>query len=429
MFWLDSHWQLQHIFNQAWHPAQLLLIVVWLTCAYASWKKPIVSLAIISALLPTYLLRSSFFNIPFTYLELLILTLIFGQTIYLWRYKKLQLLWENFKPYRWPINLIIIGATVGVLISPDITSAAGLWKAYVIEPILLFLIAKIVIATSKDKEIILWSLGFSGLLVSTLAIFQHFTGFAIAQAGWTGETNRRTTSLFTSPNAVGLLLGPLTAIYIAWIFAQKKWLPILFKLGFILIFIVAIFSTKSVGTIVGLIAAISFFLLVNLPKNLRKKIIITLAMLIVLLSAFVSQLEITTKFKQTSLANRLMLIDISQEYLTQNPWAIITGAGILGFAKYQDEVRDPLVLEDLLYPHNIVLNFLFEWGLLGLLGIILIFYAILKKGLTIINSESKQWLAIGILMAFVAILTHGLIDVPYFKNDLAVLFWLLFVLL
>jgi len=429
MFWLDSHWQLQHIFNQAWHPAQLLLIVVWLVCAYASWKKPIVSLAIIGALLPTYLLRSSFFNIPFTYLELLILTLIFGQVIFLWHHKKLRLLWENFKPYRWPITLIIIGATAGVFISPGIISAAGLWKAYVVEPIMLFLIAKIIISTSKDKEIILWSLGFSGLLVGSLAIFQHFTGFAIAQAGWTGEANRRATSFFTSPNAVGLLLGPLTAIYLAWIFAQKKLLPLLFKLGFILIFIAAIFATKSVGTVIGLIVAVGFFLIVNLPKPLRKKIIITLFLLIILASAFASQIEIAPKFKQLSLANRLMLIDISKDYLTQNPWAIITGAGILGFAKYQDEVRDPLVLEDLLYPHNIILNFLFEWGIFGLLGMILMFYFILKKGVAIINSESKQWLTIGILMAFVTILTHGLIDVPYFKNDLAVLFWLLFVLL
>jgi hypothetical protein len=32
---------------------------------------------------------------------------------------------------------------------------------------------------------------------------------------------------------------------------------------------------------------------------------------------------------------------------------------------------------------------------------------------------------LGVLLAMVAILVHGLVDVPYFKNDLAFEFWLL----
>ena len=34
-------------------------------------------------------------------------------------------------------------------------------------------------------------------------------------------------------------------------------------------------------------------------------------------------------------------------------------------------------------------------------------------------------LQLGVLLALVAVVVHGLVDVPYFKNDLCLLFWTL----
>jgi hypothetical protein len=45
------------------------------------------------------------------------------------------------------------------------------------------------------------------------------------------------------------------------------------------------------------------------------------------------------------------------------------------------------------------------------------------------KDESAKFLGLGILGAFVVIVVHGLVDVPYFKNDLACLFWVLIALL
>lgn len=36
----------------------------------------------------------------------------------------------------------------------------------------------------------------------------------------------------------------------------------------------------------------------------------------------------------------------------------------------------------------------------------------------------NKYLNIGLISAMIVIIVHGLVDVPYFKNDLAVMFWL-----
>ena len=87
-------------------------------------------------------------------------------------------------------------------------------------------------------------------------------------------------------------------------------------------------------------------------------------------------------------------------------------------------------VEVYLYPHNIFLNF---WSELGLLGALLFIWIIIKHSysslkLTIAYGREKKpekYLALGLLAAMVAIIIHGLVDVPYFKNDLSVLFWLI----
>jgi len=92
-------------------------------------------------------------------------------------------------------------------------------------------------------------------------------------------------------------------------------------------------------------------------------------------------------------------------------------------------------LEIYLYPHNLVLNF---WSELGLAGLLLFIWIILKyfwlgiSSLSLRGSASdrsnlttEKYLVIGLISAMVVIIVHGLVDVPYFKNDLAIMFWLL----
>ncbi|MDO8260559.1 MAG: hypothetical protein Q7T50_03640, partial [Candidatus Magasanikbacteria bacterium] len=87
-------------------------------------------------------------------------------------------------------------------------------------------------------------------------------------------------------------------------------------------------------------------------------------------------------------------------------------------------------VEIYMYPHNIFLNF---WTELGLAGMVLFAWIIgrflyIAFRLAQIDSKNKG-IALGLLGAMVAIFVHGLVDVPYFKNDLAVVFWVLLAIL
>lgn len=80
------------------------------------------------------------------------------------------------------------------------------------------------------------------------------------------------------------------------------------------------------------------------------------------------------------------------------------------------------------YPHNIFLNF---WTELGLLGMLLFGWLLLKflYYASLLYSKTGDFLALGMLASMICVLVHGLVDVPYFKNDLSVLWWLLFAML
>jgi len=42
-----------------------------------------------------------------------------------------------------------------------------------------------------------------------------------------------------------------------------------------------------------------------------------------------------------------------------------------------------------------------------------------------VRDNQDKFVVLGLLCAMVVIIVHGLVDVPYFKNDLAVMFWAL----
>jgi O-antigen ligase len=87
-------------------------------------------------------------------------------------------------------------------------------------------------------------------------------------------------------------------------------------------------------------------------------------------------------------------------------------------------------LEIYLYPHNIFLNFWVELGLLGLVVYLIITIKFFSKLLILLKKKyTNKLLNLGLLASMTTIIVHGLVDVPYFKNDLSILFWLLLSLL
>ena len=86
---------------------------------------------------------------------------------------------------------------------------------------------------------------------------------------------------------------------------------------------------------------------------------------------------------------------------------------------------NPTNIDRFTYPHNIVLNSWSETGLLGVVAfgwIIVVGFMRTWRGW---RSAPTEWKAIhlGVLLALVYVVVHGLVDVPYWKNDLSLEFW------
>jgi len=68
-----------------------------------------------------------------------------------------------------------------------------------------------------------------------------------------------------------------------------------------------------------------------------------------------------------------------------------------------------------------------ETGVLGVIAMAWILIVAFRTAWHGSRSSDVNWRAIeiGILLAMVAVVVHGLVDVPYFKNDLSLQFWTL----
>lgn len=419
----------------------IFLTIFFIFFTLIAWRNLPNAFAILTALLPAYLIRFNIFGLPSTLLEGMILT-ITAVWFIKFGFQKIKKRYNGKLPYKpFPfqnqIILIMAAATVSVFVAPDFYKALGLWRAYFLEPILFFLIFIQIVRNPKDFKKILYALGVSALGVALFSIYQKITGQFMPAPFLQPDAPKRITSFYTSPNAVGLFLAPIIMIYFGWLLEKgKKILVSFWQIAVITLSLLAVFFTVSEGTWAGLIIALLFFTAIISFKKYSANIFILLSMKvfagIIILGGIIFSavnyplMEAKTAriIQSPSAQNRLTLWQGSWNFLTDNPKNFIFGAGIFGFPKIQNQFRDPLKLEPLIYPHNIFLNFWMDIGLLGMIGFVWLIISFLKKTSQTIITD-KSFAPAALLGAMLTILIHGFIDVPYFKNDLAFLFWLI----
>ena len=428
MFYFDFPVDIQSLMNSYWWQINFLLLFLYLTLAYLSIKKTVWAAGLTIILLPTYLFRSKIGFLPFTFLELCLLTTFLGWLINKIFFKKTIFL-PTIKASIIPIILILFSSALAIFFSPNKIAAAGIWKAYFLEPILFFLVLRDLNKNKINREIILWSLGFSTILISGLAIYQKFTAFGIAQPSWILPEKRRVTSFFTSPNAVGLFLGPIMLIYFGWLIDTLKKgfhkLKTFFIFLILTLGILAIIYTGSQGSWLGIFSGLIFFFFIFFSKKWTALFAAVILILGFSIPALREKILPILLFKDLSGQNRIILWQMAKDFLLASPLNFIFGSGIGGFAQIQNQLRNPLKMEPLLYPHNLILNFWLEIGLLGLFGFFGVIISFFKKAQEALNINFSSALSAGLMAGMIYIIIHGLIDVPYFKNDLAIIFWIL----
>jgi hypothetical protein len=377
--------------------------------------------------------------------------------------------------------LLLIVSFVAVGVAHFSATSLGLWKAYFFEPILLYILILNVLPGKEGINKIGLSLAVGAFAVSAYAVFQKITGFGIDNPLWQAEATRRAVSFFGYPNAVGLYLEIIMPILAGLLFwqAKKECSPLEKKLCFplprknisslgiskaflgfiILLGLVAVYAAKSDGALIGLAAGgLVFCLLAN--KRLRE--IALVAVFIAVIGFYYYppiQKPIERKVMAMDLSGQIRRQQWKETLMMLNGPTKIWGTGLgnyqIAVAPYHqagifyDDGTDPNFhqhtvesasvraatwqpVEIYLYPHDIFLNF---WSELGLAGMFLFIWIIGKFVFLSIRLAIKskgteeKFLVLGLLAAMIAIFVHGLVDVPYFKNDLACLFWILIALL
>ncbi len=190
--------------------------------------------------------------------------------------------------------------------------------------------------------------------------------------------------------------------------------------------ILAIIFSKTEAAWVGVAAGL--FVLCVAQKRTRIPALIGGAAFLVILLGF-------SRFREPIL-QKLTLQDWSG-HVHRTQWVETTamlrdhtifGAGLSGYPTVFRPYHQATYIEIFQYPHNIVLNFWSELGLLGLLAfiwIMIVFFQQIRRSLTYrLPVTGDRLLSHGLAAGMLTLAIHGLVDVPYFKNDLAVQFWI-----
>ncbi len=373
-------------------------------------------MALALALAPAYVIRFRFGPLPTTLLEVVLVLAIAAGLYAFWP----ELAWRN--PFTWPALLLLVAATLDTVFAPDRRAAAGLWKAYFVEPAVAGLVM-VAVARERDRARLL----LGGIAVASVAA-ASLNAFVDGTALLTGTFDTKTpqVAIYNSANATSLFLEPpacfalaialhgddrrervlaaavylLAALAIVLSYSRLGWIT----LG-VLTLVVAAFSRWRIWVLAGTAAVAAAAL--GLSHRVRERVLV----------------EFDPSSPNNTVGLRLTLWRSALNMLAHRP---VFGGGLSGFKTAIQPYRDPGYHEDLIYPHNLALNFWSETGILGLAAFAWLLVQVFRVSRRCLRGGPRpRTLGIGLLAMLIAVLLHGLGDVPYFKNDQALVFWAL----
>lgn len=376
------------------------------------------------ALIPTYLIRFSINGIPTNIFEIGVL---FAFVVGVSR-SDIRRTWV-VKCKELPRSLILltllflIAVGISTCISPHVLTSLGILKGWVVVPLLLGWIAYASSSEEKQKMDVLDALIVSGVVVALLGISQL------------GVLNR-IQSIYDVPNSLALFLAPLT-VAAAWrSFEQKNRKNSYYNFA-VLIMGFALVFTKSVMGVMSIIAALIIgYIVFSKQQKVRAHsiYIIGIALGIVLMGYILTPKLFYLLEPNSSAAVRLQLWSVSWDLIQERP---IAGIGLGVFEPlYQQKLHERYIsyergelsqppLPEFVFrdPHNWILSFWLNTGILGILSFTSIHVCVLGAGRIIRNKQTLH--SASYILALVALLIFGLADTMYWKNDLAAVHWIL----
>ena len=246
-------------------------------------------------------------------------------------------------------------------------TALRAWRWTVVEPLVIYGIARISIRSPGHVRILLWSLVFGGVIVSIFGLVHYLLNINII----TADDVRRIRVFYGSPNNLALILGRVIPIALALALVYRRTVATWVGVALMILSMALTFSVGGwIATAVAVVAVFWLSARRRLAVALVAGAVVLAAMLLVAgpgqrVSSHFSLAEGTTGL-------RISLWRSSIAMGLDHP---IIGVGPDNFIHHYDETyrlpegwREPY----LSHPHNLVLDFWLNAGLLGIASLAMI---------------------------------------------------------
>jgi O-antigen ligase len=370
-------------------------------------------LAVTAGSLPLYVVRWKYGPLSTTLLELLVVATI---ALYLLGRRREGAFRLNRTPYDIPIVLLLVAGAMAVFVPPDRWHALGLYRAYFVEPIAIFYVAIDLLRAPGQVRRLLVGLGIGSSIFAVLNVGAFFASFIQG----TFVLGSPPTALYTSGPEVAMYLEPPLALAAGFVLFAEQRKDRLLALGWMVLLVPALTLTLSRGAYF----AIAVLALVAIATS-RARVPLAAALVVVvigLLQVPLIQRRLAGQFNlgdsATTIRGRLSIFSDTISMLREHP---VFGTGLGGY-HYLFRGTIPEI-----YPHDMWLTFWVEVGLLGMVAFAVIFFGLLYRGWRAYAHTSGFYRALlwGVAGSLVLWGVHGLVDSPYWKNDMSIEFWIL----
>jgi O-antigen ligase len=399
----------------------LLFLFILPFLIYLFLKKPEIIPGLLLLTLPLYLIRFHFFSLSVSFFEI-ILTLAF-LTYFLKNPQELKSVFNFLKKFFQKLPLVAIPflffllfAFVSVFHSPDYLLALKHFKVLFFDPCLFSLLLISILKNKKSLEILNQFVAILIMFLASLAIFEYFINFA-PLSPWNNIIEaKRAAFPFPHPNFFTLFTIPF------WVYLFCKSFPrfsFLTSLALIL-GLFALFLTFSLFSLISLILVILCYL-IFIKKSFFLPLLISFLVLGFILFLFSTSADFFT-LKIFSLDERITLWKGSLNLLAEFS---LSGTGLKSFETSYQLFRLPQHLTLNPYPHNLYLALWIETSLGGLISFLIALLLLLVRLLPL---KKEAVLNSQFFFPLVVSLVHGMFDTPFFKNDLAIIFFFFVIL-
>ena len=377
-----------------------------------------------AATLPAYVLRGSLLGkLPFTGLEVVLALTVLAFAIESWRQRRMPHL---DTPFTVLIAVLLVATVIGVAVSPEKQDALGIAKAYIVEPVVYFFVTVNVLRSSWDWERLAYGLYVSGTVVAV----SQFVALGRALQAHTLNLNVAPpvpTWLWTNNNFGGIFLDPLVGLALGLALfggvrhPRVHWAMLaLLGAGDVL--------TLSRGSWLALVA-ISLLAAAIHPR--RRQLVLAwaaLAVVALLLPPIRHRVEneLNPNNPANSMVTRVHLWHATVDLILAHPFQ---GSGLANYQQeigpYRAQLHD-VVHQTHVYPDQLELDFWVELGVMGIVFLLGFLVELVRYLAPAVRAGPRQhpWAA-ALALAWIGILAHGLVDSPYWKNDLSAEWWAL----